>query len=164
MEVALGDRLPLDLPLGGQPGDHRGAQPGGSAEEPLQRGHEVQAGQPVQIQQRQHRGDLGAAPTPARQDHALELHPLPAVRVDPPVIYPGTDHLHLAGYGSERAGRCGPVTHHPPVAALVDQLDVGGKAGVDLSLQRDRQQPPSALTDQLVQIGGQLGPCLLVGD
>jgi hypothetical protein len=118
----------------------------------------------VQIQQRQHRGDLGAAPTPARQDHALELHPLAGGRVDPPVIYPGTDHLDLAGRGSERAGRCVAVTHHQPVATLVDHLGVGAKVGIDLSLQRGRQQPPGALTDQLVQIAGQLGPCLLVGD
>jgi hypothetical protein len=56
------------------------------------------------------------------------------------------------------------VADHQPVAALVDQLGVGGDVGLDLGLQRDRQQPAGTLADQLVQIGGQLGPCLFVGD
>jgi hypothetical protein len=39
---------------------------------------------------------------------------------------------------------------------------VSGKGGVDLGLQRDRQHPAGTLAEQLVQISGQLGPCLLV--
>jgi hypothetical protein len=55
-----------------------------------------------------------------------------------------------------------PVADYQPVAVLVDQLGVRGDVGLHLALQRDRQHPPGALAEQLVQIGGQLGPCLLV--
>jgi hypothetical protein len=45
---------------------------------------------------------------------------------------------------------------------LIDQLGVRGQVGLDLGLQRGSQHPAGALAEQLVQIGGQLGPCLLV--
>jgi hypothetical protein len=48
----------LDLPGLGQLRDHRCGQTGRGAEELPQRGHEVAAGQAVQVQQRQHLGEL----------------------------------------------------------------------------------------------------------
>jgi hypothetical protein len=161
-QAASQERLPFGLPLDGQPADHRRRQAGRGAEEPLQRGHEVQARQPMQIQQRQHLGHLGAPPTPAGQDHALELHPLAGGGVHPPVVDPRADHLDLAHPGGQRATRGVPVADHQPVAVLVDQLGVGGDVGLHLGLQRDRQHPPGTLTEQLVQIGRQLGSCLVV--
>ena len=76
----------------------------------------------------------------------------------------GTDYLDLPGRGRDLARLGMPVAPDQPMPALVGQLLVGGKVGVDLSLQRGRQHPPSALADQLVQIAGQLGAALLVGD
>ena len=54
------------------------------------------------------------------------------------------------------------VADHQPVAMLVDQLGVRGDVGLDLGLQRDFEHPAGTLAEQLVQIGGQLGPCLVV--
>jgi hypothetical protein len=161
-KAASQERLPFGLPLDGQPGDHRGAQPGRGAEEPLQRGHQVQARQPMQVQQRQYLGHLGAPPAPAGQDHALELLALAGGGIHPPVVDPRADHLDLAHPGGQRAPRSVPVADHQPVAVLVDQLSVGGDVGLDLGLQRGRQHPAGALTEQLVQIGRQLGSCLVV--
>jgi hypothetical protein len=47
---------------------------------------------------------------------------------------------------------------------LVDQSGVGGDVGLHLELQRCSQHPPGTLAEQLVQVGGQLGPCLLVSN
>ena len=49
-------------------GDHRGRQARGRAEELAQRRDEVPAGQAVQVQQRQHLGDLRGLPRPRWQD------------------------------------------------------------------------------------------------
>jgi hypothetical protein len=161
-QVPAQERLPLGLPLDGQPGHHRGRQARAGAKERLQRRHEVQAGQPVQVQQRQHLGHLGATPAPARQDHAVELLTLARGRVGAPVVHPRADHLHLACPRGDGACRGVPVADHQPAAALVHFLTVGGQVGLHLRLQRDRQHPAGTLAEQLVQAGGQLGPCLLV--
>ena len=163
-QVALGEGLPLGLPLLAQAGDHRGRQPRRRAQQLGQRRDEVGAGQPMQVQQRQHRGDLRAAPDPAGQDHALELLPLPGRRVDSPVVHPGTHHLDLADPGGNRAGWGVAVATHQPVATLVCQRGVGGDVGVDLDLQRHRQHPPCALPKQLVQVQAQLGLGSIVCD
>jgi hypothetical protein len=54
----------------------------------LQRRGEVAGGQPVQVQQRQDLGDLGAAAAPGRQDHRAEPDPLASHRVDPAIVHP----------------------------------------------------------------------------
>ena len=141
-QAASQERRPLGLPLDGQPGHHRRRQASRGAEEPLQRRHEVQARQPMQVQQRQHLGHLGAAPTPAGQDHALELHPLTGSGVGATVVHPRADHLDLTHPGGQRATRSVPVADHQPVAVLIDQLGVRGDVGLHLGLQRCRQHPP----------------------
>jgi hypothetical protein len=83
-------------------------------------------------------------------------------RVGAPVVHPRPHDLDLADAGGDGARRGVPVADQQPVAALIDQLGVGGEIGVDLGLQGGDQHPPGALAEQLVQIGGQLGPCLVV--
>jgi hypothetical protein len=116
----------------------------------------------MQVQQRQHLGHLGAPPAPAGQDHALELLALAGGGVHPPVVDPRADHLDLAHPGGQRASRSVPVADHQPVAVLIDQLGMRGDVGLHLGLQRGRQHPPGTLAEQLVQIGRQLGSCLVV--
>jgi hypothetical protein len=156
------ERLAFGLPLDGQPGDDRRGQARTPAEECLQGGHEVLAGQTVQIQQRQHLGDLRRAPAPARQEHALEPLARARRRVDPPVVHSWAHDLDLADAGADRPGRGMAIADHQPVAALVDQLGVRGDVGLDLGLQRNFEHPASTLAEQFVHVGGQLGPCLLV--
>ena len=57
-------------------------QPGAIAEELLQRRPEVPAGHPVQIQQRQHVGDLRRLPCPRRQDPRRETLSLTGLLID----------------------------------------------------------------------------------
>lgn len=63
-EVAVHERGVVGLPLLGQPRDRCRRQPGRTAKELLQRGHEVAGGQAVQIEQRQHLADLRALAAP----------------------------------------------------------------------------------------------------
>jgi hypothetical protein len=164
LKVALLKGFPFGLPLLAQPGDHRGRQPRRRAQQLGQRWDEVGAGQPVQVQKRQHRGDLRAAPDPPGQDHALELLPLPGRRVDSPVVHPRTHHLDLADTGGDRAGWGVAVTAHQAVAALIARLGTGDDVGVDLGFQRNSQHPAGTLTEQSVQVQRELGSCLLVSD
>jgi hypothetical protein len=120
-QVPLGEGFAFGLPLLAQPGDHRGRQPRRRPEQLLQRRHEVLTGQPVQVQQRQHRGDLRAAPDPPGQDHALELLALPGRRVHPPVVHPGAHDLDLARPGGDLAGWGVAVAAHQPMPVLVGQ-------------------------------------------
>ena len=92
----------------------------------------------------------------------MELHPLAGGGVQAAVVHPRADHLDLAHPGGQRATRGVPVADHQPVALLIDQLGMRGDVGLHLGLQRCRQHPPGTLAEQLVQIGGQLGPCLPV--
>jgi hypothetical protein len=66
----------LGLPLLGELGDHRRRQACRGAGELAQGGHEVPAGQPVQVEQGQHLGDLRGLARPWRQDRRGEPHPL----------------------------------------------------------------------------------------
>src|ERR687895_2314009 len=45
----------------------------------------------------------------------------------------------------------------PTAGLTVAEVGVAGDVGVDLGLQRDRQHPPCALPEQLVQVQAQLG-------
>jgi len=104
----------------------------------------------VQVQQRQHLGDLRGAAAPPGQDLAVELLALPGRRVDSPVIHPRTDDLDLPSAGRTLVGWGVAVAAHQPVAVPVGQRGEGGQVGVDLGFQRHRQHPPGALAGQLV--------------
>jgi hypothetical protein len=116
----------------------------------------------VQVQQRQDLGDLWRAAAPPGQDHALELLTPARRRVGAPVVHPRAHHLDLADPSGDGARLGVPVADHQPVAVLIDQLGMRRDVGLHLGLQRDRQHPAGALATQLIQIGGQLGPCRLV--
>jgi hypothetical protein len=67
-QVPVGEGALLGLPLLGELGDHGCGQARGRAEELAEGRHEVTRGQAVQIQQRQHLGDLRGLARPGRQD------------------------------------------------------------------------------------------------
>jgi hypothetical protein len=147
----LAERLGVVLPLAGEPGDRRRRQARGRAEELLQRRAEVTAGQAVQIQQRQHLGDLRGLPGPGRQDHRSEPHPLAAVFVDALVVDPRRPHQHRTRRRAHLPLRVVPVADHQPATRLVDLVGVGVYVRSDLSLQRRRQHRPRAVTGKLVK-------------
>jgi hypothetical protein len=88
----------------------------------------------VQVQQRQHLGDLRGASGPPGQDLALELVALAGGGVHPAVVHPGADDLDLPGAGRKLAGWGVAVAAHQPMVVLVDQRSMGGDVGVDLGL------------------------------
>jgi hypothetical protein len=106
----------------------------------------------VQVQQRQHLSDLGAAPAPGRQDDRAEPDPLASHRIDPAIVHPRRPHRDAPGRSRDLALAGVAVAHHQPPATLVTLAGVGGQVVVDLGLQRGGQHPPGALTGQLVQI------------
>ena len=75
-QVPGGEGTLLGDPGLGQLRDHRGGQPRRGAEELAQRGHKVPRREPVQIQQRQHLGELRSLAAPRRQDRRGEPGPL----------------------------------------------------------------------------------------
>jgi hypothetical protein len=149
-QITVGEGALLGLPGLGQLGDHRRRQPGRRAEELPQRGHEVARGQAVQVQQRQHLGDLRGLPAPRRQDRRGEPLTLAGCGVDALVVDPGHGHLDRARAGQDLAGVVGAVAHDQPVAVLVTLADELGDVGVDLGLQGLGEHPAGALADDLV--------------
>ena len=117
----------------------------------------------MQVQQRQHLGDLGALTAPRRQDHRAEPDPLARHRIDPAVVDPRRLDRDRPGRGQDLALAGVPVAHHQPPTLLVPLGRSGGQVGVDLGLQRGGQHPPGALAGQLVQVGVQLGTRAVVG-
>ena len=106
----------------------------------------------MQVQQRQHLGDLGALAAPGRQDHRAEPDPTTAHQVGAAVVHPRGTHRDAPGRSRHLALAGVAVAHHQPPATLVTLAGVGGQVVVDLGLQGGGQHPPGALTGQLVQI------------
>jgi hypothetical protein len=138
------------LPLHRQPGDRRGGQARVGAQEPLQRWDEILAGQAMQVQQRQHLGDLRGLAAPCRQDHRGEPAPLPGALVDAFVIDPRRADLDRAGRGQHPPRRRVAVAHHQATAVLVELPGVRVDIRGDLGLQRRREHPPRTVTHDLV--------------
>jgi hypothetical protein len=145
------ERAGLVLPLPGEPGDRRRRQPRRRPAELLQGGHEVPAGQPVQVQQGQHVGHLRRLPRPRRQDRRREPPPLTRGLIDALVVDPRRPDRYRTRGGGHLPRLVVAVADHQPPAVGVELvgalLDVGG----DLSLQRRSQHPPGTLPGQLVQ-------------
>src|SRR5262249_53108619 len=104
----------LLLPHLGQSGNRRGGQARAGPEELLQRRHEVLARQPVQVEQRQHLGDLPALTAPRRQDRAAEPRPLASHRIGAAVIHPRRPNLDRTGGRGDLPRPGVPVAHHEP--------------------------------------------------
>jgi hypothetical protein len=151
-EVTAAEVLVVSLPVGKQPVDRSRRQPHGRAEERLQGGHEVAGGQPMQAQQRQHLGDLGALAAPRRQDHRAEPRPLAGHRIGAAVIHPRRPHPDRPGSSGDLPLAGAAVADHQPPATLVPLGRMRGQILIDLGFQRNRQHPPRALTHELVQV------------
>ena len=147
----LAERLGLVLPLADQPGDRGWGQAGPAAQELLQRGGEVRGGQPVQVQQRQHLGQLRGLACPRGQDRRGEPPALTRGLIDPPVVDPGLAHRDRTRSGAHLSRLVVTVAHHQAVAVLVDLVSVCLDVGGDLGLQRRREHLPSPITDDLIQ-------------
>jgi hypothetical protein len=149
-QTPVGEAAGLVLPRHGQPADRRRGQARPDAQEALQRGDEVLSGQAVQVQQRQHLGDLRRLATPRRQNRRGEPLPLTSSLVHPLVIDPRRRHLHRPGRGQHPPRLRVPVTDHQPPTPLVDLLPMRGDVRRDLGLQRSGQHPPSTLPHDLI--------------
>ena len=150
-QIALVELLRLVLPLHGQPGDRRCGQAGVGAEEPLQRGDEVLAGQAMQVQQRQHFGDLRGLAAPGRQDDRRELASLAGELVDALVVDSRRVDLDHARGGEHLARNGVAVAHHQAMAVLVALVGVRVNVRGDLGLQRCGEHPPRAVSHDVVE-------------
>lgn len=126
----LAERVRLVAPLRREAGDGRLGQASGRAEELLQRGHEVPAGQAVQVEQREHLGHARGLLRPRGQDRRGELLALPGGLVEALVVDPRLTHRDRPGRGCDLPRVVEAVADHQPVSVLVDLsrmgLDVGG--------------------------------------
>ncbi len=156
-QVALAERLVVGLPLGGQPGDGGRGHAGRGAEELLERGHEVPAGQAVEVEERQHLVDLRGLAAPRRQGHRGEPVALAGCPVDALVVDAWGLHLDRPGRGGDLPGLVMAVADHQAAPALLSLVGQLGNVGVDFSLQSGGQHPPRALADDVVDQGAGLG-------
>jgi hypothetical protein len=104
----------------------------------------------MQVQQRQHLGDLGCLPAPRRQDRRGEPLALPGVRIGALVVDPRYRHLDRAGAGQHLPRLVIAVADHQPAAVLVPLGGVRRDIGIDLGLQRLGQHPPGAFPHDLI--------------
>jgi hypothetical protein len=105
----------------------------------------------MQVHQRQHLDDLGRRPTPRRHDRGLELHPLPADRIDTTIVHARRFDLDRSS-GRLDLPRLGvPVAHHPPAAIHTDLVSERVDIRRSLSLKRRRQHPAGSLNHDLIQ-------------
>jgi hypothetical protein len=104
----------------------------------------------VQVEQRQHLGDLRGLPAPRRQHRGGEPAAFAGVGVDPAVVDPRRDDLDRAGAGQHLPGLVRAVAHHQPPAGLVPLGSEPGHIGIDLGLQGLGQHPPRTLTHDLI--------------
>ncbi len=90
----------------------------------------------MQIEQRQHLGDLRGLAAPRRQNHRGEPPPLAAGLLDTLVVDPRGADLQRPSRGRHLTRLVVAVTHHQAVALLVQRAAVRLDVGGDLSLQR----------------------------
>lgn len=121
-QVAVGESPLLILPLRGQPGHDRGRQPGGRAEELLQRGGELARAHAMEVQQRQHLGHLRAFPRPRWHDPGLKSAFLPGGGIHAAVIDPRGGSLAGGVCSTRSPGRPYPIGLHPVEITTIDYL------------------------------------------
>jgi len=105
----------------------------------------------MQVQQRQHLGDLRRLPRPRRQDRRREPLSLTSFRVDTLVVDPRRPHRHRPRRGQHLAGAVVAVAYHQPIPILVDLTQVGVDVGGNLGLQRRCEHCPCTVTHDLVE-------------
>lgn len=104
----------------------------------------------MQVEQRQHGGDLRAAPAPGEQDRAAEALPPAGLLVDAAVVHP----RHFDDDGARRGldgARLGvAVAYHEPVGTLVELGRELRDVVVDLDLERQGEHPLGTVAADLV--------------
>ena len=87
----------------------------------------------MQVQQRQHLGDLRRLPCPRRQDRRAEPATFPGLDVDALVVDPRGFHRHRTRGGQHLAFAVITIAYHQPIPVLVDlagmSIDIGGHLG-----------------------------------
>ncbi len=156
-QVPLLESRVVVAPLLRQPSHRRGRQAGRGAEELLQRGHEVPAGQAVQVEERQDLGDLRGLTAPRRKDLGREPLPLAGLLVDAQVVHPGRGDLDRASRSDHGPGPVMAVADYQTVPMLVPLACQLGYVLVDFRFQRGGEHPARALADDLVDQGAGLG-------
>jgi hypothetical protein len=142
----------LGLPLLGQSLDRAGRQPRGVlAEQIPQRGPEVAGREPMQVQDRQHLGDLRRAARVRRQDPRAEPLALAGLLIDAPVVHPRRLDRHRARPDGHAPLPGAAVSNDQPLAILAHLIDERRDVVINLSLERGRDHPASALPREVVQ-------------
>jgi hypothetical protein len=149
-QITLRERALLSPPLLGKLRHHRTRQSLRRTEELTERRHEITRGQAVQVQQRQHLGDLRGLPRPRRQDRRGEALPLAGVGIGALVVDPRHRHLDRPGGGEHLARLVVAVAHHQPTTTPVALAGEPGDIGVHLGLQCLGQHPPGTLPHELI--------------
>jgi hypothetical protein len=104
----------------------------------------------MQVQQRQHLGDLRGVARPRRQNRGGEPLPLAGVRVGALVVDPRDGHLDRARAGQHLPRLVIAVADDQPAAVPVPLGGVRRDIGVHLGLQRLGQHPPGAFPHDLI--------------
>jgi hypothetical protein len=105
----------------------------------------------MQVQQRQHLGDLRGLARPRRQDRRGEPHPLTGGLIDPPVVDPRRPHRQRARRGRDLPLGVISVAHDQPTTGLVELIDVRVDVGGDLSLQGRSEHRARPVAHDLIQ-------------
>ena len=104
----------------------------------------------MQVQQRQHLGDLRGLPRPRRQDRRGEPLAFTGDRVGALVVDPRRGHLHRAGAGQHLSRLVRAIADHQAVTILAPLGGMRRDIGVHLGLQRLGQHPPGTLPHDLI--------------
>ncbi len=112
----------------------------------------------MQVEQRQHLGDLRRLPGPGRQDRRGEPLALTGLDVGALVVDPGArtgttpaPHRHGTGCGGPLTRLVVAVADHQPSTILVELAGVVLDLGRDLGLQRRCQPLPGTVADDLIE-------------
>ena len=105
----------------------------------------------MQVQQRQHLGDLRRLARPRRQDRRAEPATFPGLGVDALVVDPRGFHGHRTRGGQHLAFAVITVAYHQPIPVLVDLAGMGIDIGGDLGPQRRCEHCPCTITHDLIE-------------
>ena len=146
------ERGVLGLPLLGQPLDRTRRQPRGVlAQQIPQRRPEVPGREPVQVQDRQHLGDLRRPSGVRRQDPRAEPLALPTLIIDALVVHPRrVDRDRTRAHRHPPLSRAA-VADDQPLAVLIDLVHKRSDVLINLGLERRADHPTRALTSKIIE-------------